>query len=151
MAETLLVLVPLRLEAAALRRRRDWKVLRTGMGPERARIAAARGLAVDAPAVAVIGVCGAVSRELRGGDVVCAAELRREGAEPVGAPDSAALAEPLRRRGLRVHIGPILGVDRILPPGELRALRHEGVLGVDMESAWLAEAAAGRPFAVVRV
>ena len=46
MASALLVLVPLRLEQAALGRRREWKVLHTGMGPERARIAAARGLAV---------------------------------------------------------------------------------------------------------
>src|SRR5262245_57296807 len=121
------------------------------MRPERARIAAARGLAVDAPAVAVVGVCGAVSPRLRGGDVVCATELRRIEAEPVGAPDSARLVDALRRRGLRVHVGPILCVDRILRASELRALRAEGVLGVDMESAWLADAADGRPFAVIRV
>jgi len=151
MASELLAFVPLRLEQAALGRRRDWKVLHTGMGPERARIAAARGLAVDAPAVAVIGVCGAVSPDVRAGDVVCATELRRVDAEPVGSPDSALLADALRRRGLRVHVGSILCVDRILPPGELRALRDEGVLGVDMESAWLAAAADDRPFAVVRV
>ena len=151
MASELLAFVPLRLEQAALGRRRDWKVVHTGMGPERARIAAARGLAVDAPAVAVIGVCGAVSQELRAGDVVCATELRRLDAEPVGSPDSALVADALRRRGLRVHVGSILCVDRILPPGELRALRDEGVLGVDMESAWLAAAADDRPFAVLRV
>ena len=46
MASALLALVPLRIEQAALGRRRDWKVLHTGMGPERARIAAARGLAL---------------------------------------------------------------------------------------------------------
>jgi 4-hydroxy-3-methylbut-2-enyl diphosphate reductase len=151
MASGLLAFVPLRLEQAALGRRRDWKILHTGMGPERARIAAARGLAVDAPAVAVVGVCGAVSPVLRAGDVVCATELRRVDAEPVEAPDSALLVDALRRRGLRVHVGSILCVDRILPPGDLRALRDEGVLGVDMESAWLAEAADDRPFAVIRV
>src|SRR5215467_1374000 len=113
MPDALLALVPLRLEQAALGRRRDWKVLHTGMGPERARIAAARGLAVDAPAVAVIGVCGAVSQELRAGDVVCATELRRTHAEPVGSPDSALVADALRSRGLRVHVGAILCVDRI--------------------------------------
>jgi len=150
-ASALLALVPLRLEQAALGRRREWKVLHTGMGPERARIAAARGLAVDAPAVAVVGVCGAVSPELRGGDVVCATELRRIDAETVDAPDSALLVDVIRRRRLRVHVGPILCVDRILGPSELRALREEGVLAVDMESAWLAEAADERPFAVIRV
>src|SRR5215475_11215403 len=106
MASALLALVPLRLEQAALGRRPAWKVLHTGMGPERARVAAARGLAVDAPAVAVIGVCGAVSPELRAGDVVCATDLRRVDAEPVAAPDSALLVDALRRRGLRVHVGP---------------------------------------------
>jgi 4-hydroxy-3-methylbut-2-enyl diphosphate reductase len=151
MASELLAFVPLRLEQAALGRHRGWKVLHTGMGPERARIAAARGLAVDAPAVAVIGVCGAVSPDLRAGDVVCATELRRVDAASVSTPDSALLADALSRRGLRVHVGSILCVDRILPPGELRALRGEGVLGVDTESAWLAAAADDRPFAVIRV
>ena len=34
---------------------------------------------------------------------------------------------------------------------ERGVLAREGVLAVDMESAWLAPAAAGRPFAVLRV
>src|SRR5262249_46138345 len=82
---TLLVLVPMRIEELALGRRPGWRVLRAGMGPERARIAAARGLAVEADAVAIAGVCGAVSPELRPGDVVAATELRAEGADPVAA------------------------------------------------------------------
>ena len=92
MTSELLVFVPLRIEAAALKGQPGWTVLRSGMGPARARIAAARGLAVDAQAVAVVGLCAAVAPELRAGDVVCATELRREGAEPVPVPGSALLA-----------------------------------------------------------
>jgi Nucleoside phosphorylase len=82
----LLVFAALRLEAAALPNVPGWTVLRTGMGPARARIAAARGLAVESPAVAIAGVCGAVSPELRAGDVVCATELRREDGDPIIVP-----------------------------------------------------------------
>ncbi len=151
MRSGLLVLVPLRVESRAIGKRPGWKVLRTGMGPAHARIAAARGLAVDRAAVAVVGLCAGVSPELRPGDVVCATELRREGAAPIDVPGSALLAAALRRHGLRAHAGPILSVERIAGPRERRALRYDGVLAVDMESAWLAEAAGGRPLAVLRV
>jgi 4-hydroxy-3-methylbut-2-enyl diphosphate reductase len=147
----LLALVPLRIEALAIGKRPGWKVLRTGMGPSRSRVAAARGLAVDSPAVAVVGLCAGVAPELRPGDVVCATELRREGAAPIDVPGSALLVAALRRRGLRAHVGPILSVERITGPADRRALRYDGVLAVDMESAWLAEAADGRPLAVLRV
>jgi 4-hydroxy-3-methylbut-2-enyl diphosphate reductase len=150
MAE-LLVFAPLRIEAAMLPKREGWTVLRSGMGPERARIAAARGLAVEARAVAVVGLCAAVSPDLRGGDVVCATELRREGALPVAAPGSALVAAALRRRGLRVHVGPILSAGHVTTASERRAFPDDGVLAVDMESAWLADAAGGRPLAVIRV
>jgi 4-hydroxy-3-methylbut-2-enyl diphosphate reductase len=88
MSSALLVFAPLRVEAAALRKRPGWTILRTGMGPARARIAAARGLAVEARAVAIVGLCGGVSPKLRAGDVVCASELRREGAAPTRVPGS---------------------------------------------------------------
>jgi 4-hydroxy-3-methylbut-2-en-1-yl diphosphate reductase len=146
----LLVLAPMRVEEAALRRG-GFRTLRTGMGPGRARIAAARAQAVDAAAVAVAGLCAGVAPELRPGDVVCATELRREGGETVAVPGSALLAAGLRRRGLRVHVGPLLSVPLPLDaPGRARHVAS-GVLAVDMESAWLADAADGRPFAVVRV
>jgi 4-hydroxy-3-methylbut-2-en-1-yl diphosphate reductase len=60
------------------------------------------------------------------------------------------LAASLRRRGLRVHVGPIASVGRVAGPSERRYLRGDGVLAVDMESAWLADAADGRPLAVLR-
>jgi len=85
----LLVLTALRVEEHALRLPAGTRVLRSGMGPERARIAAARGLAVDARGVAIAGLCAAVSPALRAGDVVLASELRRDGADPVAVPGSA--------------------------------------------------------------
>jgi len=144
-ADGLLVFAPLRAEAVAVGKRPGWTVIRSGMGPAYARIAAARGLAVEARAVCVVGVCAAVSPGLRSGDVVCANELLPSRV----AIDSTPLAELMRRDGLRVHEGPLLSTDRIMGAADRRL--HEGVLAVDMESAWLAAAAAGRPLAVVRI
>jgi 4-hydroxy-3-methylbut-2-en-1-yl diphosphate reductase len=147
----LLVLTALRIEEHALRLPAGTRVLRSGMGPERARIAAARGLAVDARGVAILGLCAAVSPALRAGDVVLASELRRDGADPVAVPGSAMLAAALRRRGLRVQIGPVHSLDHVAGPKERAALQDEGVIAVDMESAWFADAAGGRPLVVLRV
>jgi 4-hydroxy-3-methylbut-2-enyl diphosphate reductase len=151
MASALLALVPLRVEAAALGTHPDWRILRSGMGPRRARIAAARGLAVESPAVAIVGLCAGAAPRLSAGDVVCATELRRAGAAPIEVPGAERLAVAVRRRGLRAHAGPILSVERIAGPADRRAARDDGVVAVDMESAWLADAADGRPLAVLRV
>src|SRR5262245_2038666 len=117
----------------------DVRLLHTGMGPERSRVAAARALAIDAGAVAVAGVCAAASPSLRPGDVVCASELRREEAEPVEVPAAPTVAHLLHERGFRVHIGPVLSTDHMTRPAERRGLAGEDTLAVDMESAWLAE------------
>jgi 4-hydroxy-3-methylbut-2-enyl diphosphate reductase len=148
---SLLVLAPLGAEAAALGRERGWKVIRTGMGRSRARIAAARAAAVDAPGVAIVGVCGAAAPGLAAGDVIVATEVRDPDGRRVELAAGALLAAGLRRAGLRVHLGPIASVDHIAGRSERAALGAAGALGVDMESAWLAAAAHGRPLAVVRV
>ena len=150
MKDSLLVLAPLRIEQLALGEPEGSSLLRTGMGPDRARIAAARALAHDARALAVAGLCAGVGPELRAGDVLCASELLDEAGARTPVPGSALLAAALRRRGLRVHVGPLASTERILGPSERQ--RHAGTaLAVDMESAWLAAGAAGRPLAVVRV
>jgi len=148
----LLVFAPLRVEEACLPRslRRSARVIRSGMGRERARIAAARGRAVDATGVAIVGVCAAASPELRAGDVVLGSELHAGGAT-IPAPGSRMLAAALRRRGLRPRIGTIASVDRIAGPTERQFLAGLGADAVDMESAWLAEAADGRPLVALRV
>ena len=150
MSEALLILVPLRIERHALGTPPGSAVLLTGMGPRRARIAAARALAHGAPAVAVAGLCAGVDPDLRAGDVLCASELVDEGGVRVEVPGSLLLAAALRRRGLRVHVGVLASAGRILRPAERREL--DGLaLAVDMESAWLAAGAGDRPFGVCRV
>jgi 4-hydroxy-3-methylbut-2-enyl diphosphate reductase len=146
----LLVLAPLRIEQLALGEPSGATVRRTGMGPARSRIAAARVLAHDASAVAVAGLCAGVDPELRAGDALCATELVTEDGARVPVAADVRLVAALRRRGLRVHSGPLASADRILSPAERQGL-PPGVLGVDMESAWLAAGADCRPFAVVRV
>jgi len=149
----LLVYTALAAEEASLPRslHRRSRVIRSGMGRERARIAAARGLAVErARGVAIVGVCAATAPDLRAGDVLLGAELRRSDGATVVADGSRLLTAALRRRGLRVRPGVLESVDRIAGPAERRYLSEQGVDGVDMESAWLADAADGRPLVVLR-
>jgi 4-hydroxy-3-methylbut-2-enyl diphosphate reductase len=152
-ADRILVYAPLRLEEATLPAavREHARVIRSGMGRRRARIAAARGLAVDARGVAVAGLCAAASPSLRTGDVLLGSELRRPDGEAVSAAGSRMLAAALRRRGLRPRVGTLASVEQVAGPAERRFLAEQGVDGVDMESAWLADAANGRPLAVLRV
>ena len=116
------MLAPLRIEQLALGGPAGTSTLRTGMGPDRARIAAARALAHSAPALVVAGVCAGIDPALRAGDVVCATELVGEDGERVAVPGSSLLVAALRRRGLRVHVGPIASAGRILSPAERRLL-----------------------------
>ncbi|MBA3717184.1 MAG: hypothetical protein H0W87_03010 [Actinobacteria bacterium] len=141
----LVVFSPLRIEALAVRSGLPGvKVRRSGMG----RRAVDFG---DADAIGVAGLCGAVDPSLRAGDVVLGTELRSEDGKTIPCPDSSLLAEPLRRMGLESASGPLFTSSRILGRAERLALRDEGVIAVDMESAWIAEAAAERPVAVLRV
>ncbi|MDN5920380.1 MAG: 4-hydroxy-3-methylbut-2-enyl diphosphate reductase [Pseudonocardia sp.] len=150
------VCAPLWVERRALAGRLGGVVVRrTGMGPA-SSAAAAVELAADGPRpVLVAGVAGALDSSLRPGDLVVADELRRDGAEPLPLPTAAPLAAALRRCGLRVHVGPVVFGPHVLTAAA-RGERvhgervHGAALAVDMESAWLAEGAAGGPLAVVR-
>ena len=154
----LLVIAPLRVEAFAIRSAtRALRVCKTGMGPHRARAAVASMLADPAAALLVVGFGGGLSQESELGEVVVADEVvvvdehgRREGPSVLCA-GSDALALALAERGLAVRRGAVASVDRIVT-GEGRArMLESGALAVDMESAWLAQAARERPFAVVRI
>jgi 4-hydroxy-3-methylbut-2-en-1-yl diphosphate reductase len=143
----LVLLAPLRVEALAVRSALPGiKVLRTGMGPRAGEVEAE-----DADAIGVAGLCGAVDPGLRAGDIVLATELRSEQTGAIPCPDSALLAEPLRRLGLTARTGPVYCSPNVLSRDERLALRETGVLAVDMESAWIARAAGERPLAVLRV
>jgi 4-hydroxy-3-methylbut-2-enyl diphosphate reductase len=151
---TLLVLAPLRIEARALARGLgdDVTLRRAGMGPKRARIAAAVAGHIRADAIAVAGFCGALDPALRPGDLVVATELRAVDGDDITIelPTATLLAGALRRRGLTVHEGPLASTPKLVRGAQRATLRAGGAIAVDMESAWLAAAAAGRPLAVVR-
>lgn len=141
----LVVIAPLLVEAIAVRSGLPGvKVRRSGMGRREIDFG-------DADAIGVGGLCGAVDPSLRVGDVVLATELRSEDGKSIPCPDSSLLAEPLRRMGLEAASGTLYTASKILSRDERLKLRDEGVLAVDMESAWLAEAAHERPVAVLRV
>jgi len=144
----LMMVTPLRIERAFVRRGVDMPVQRTGMGARRATRAAAR-LSGDGP-LALLGVAGGVAPQVQVGDVVVASEVRGDDVT-VSCPTATLLAGALRRAGLRVHVGPIATRPGLTRSAEIAALAAGGVLAVDMETAPVASAARGRPFAVVRV
>jgi 4-hydroxy-3-methylbut-2-enyl diphosphate reductase len=147
----LLLLAPLRIEAHAARKGAPGAdVMVTGFGPRRARAAAASAASRDAAAVAVLGFCGALDDSLEPGDVVVADQLRAGEGDRVVCGHSAALAEALAEAGVRAHRGPLLSVPKMARGAERARLASDGSIAVDMESAWLAGAAAGRPFAALR-
>jgi 4-hydroxy-3-methylbut-2-enyl diphosphate reductase len=143
----LLVLAPLRMEAFAARR--SGQILRTGMGPKRARAAAEVAAGRSARAVAVLGFCGSLSDELGPGSVVLASELRGDGA-PVQCERLPQLEKELSHAGVDVRRGPIVSVPKMTRGRKRARLAEDGSIAVDMESAWLAAAAGGRPFATLR-
>jgi 4-hydroxy-3-methylbut-2-enyl diphosphate reductase len=148
--KSLLIAAPLRIEARALRRgARNAHVVRTGMGPERARRAVAGLRGHPAERVVVAGFCGALEESLEPGQVVVASELRGMARQVLEVPPG--LVEALEGQGLDVCVAPLACVPRVARGGDRLVLRAGGARAVDMESAWLAPCAVGRPFAVVRV
>lgn len=147
----LLVAAPMRWEAATLRRGLPPDVVvRTGMGRARSATAVARLRRERPAALAVAGFGGALTDDLAPGDVVVATEVR-DGSTVVPCPSAPLLAGALRAQGLTVHTGPIHTADHVVHGLGRTALAATGALAADMESAYLAPAADGRPFAVVRV
>jgi len=158
---TLTVCAPLRVEARALRRGLDAAqgtdqatVVRTGYGPARAAAAAARIAAAGPQALAVAGVAGALTDDLRVGDIVIATQVTAEdsivGATSVGCPSAPLLVGELRRAGLTARAGRIATVAHLVRHGQHAALAASGAIAVDMESAPLLAGAAGGPAVVLR-
>ena len=153
----LTVCAPLGIEALAVRRGlrgaaapEAAQVVRSGYGPARAAATAARLRAAGPPAaLAVAGVGGGATAELRTGDVVVATQASYQGAT-VSCPSAPLLAGELRRAGLRVRVGPVQTVDRLLKPRDLSGVAADGAIAVDMESAPLLAAAGGGPAVVIR-
>jgi 4-hydroxy-3-methylbut-2-en-1-yl diphosphate reductase len=151
-ARDLLVLAPLSIERLAVRAaRRPVDVVRTGMGPRRSEQALPRLTAAPARALAVVGFCGALDGTLSPGELVVASELRDPEGGVIACPGAEALVDELVRAGLRARVGTIASARRLVVGDARGRLAAAGAIAVDMESAWLAPAAVGRPFAVVRV
>jgi 4-hydroxy-3-methylbut-2-en-1-yl diphosphate reductase len=152
-----LVAAPLALEQALIRSgARGARVRRTGMGPSKSLAAAERLCVEPGDALMVLGFCGGLDAQSRPGEVIVAEQVLAaadEGHDPVQTVCHGAerLAGALGDAGLGVRRGLIVGVGRIATGERREQLRAAGALAVDMESAWLAAGAAGRPFAVVRV
>jgi 4-hydroxy-3-methylbut-2-en-1-yl diphosphate reductase len=155
----LLVAAPLRLEAALIRSGAPGVDVRaTGMGRERSLAAVDELAAQLDDGLLVLGFCGGLDATARPGDVVVAEQVWAadehgdgEGAERIRCDHAAALAAAVAGWGMRVRSGAVVSVPKIAV-GERRAQLHAaGAIAVDMESAWLAAAARGRPFGVVRV
>ncbi len=153
----LTVCAPLAIEARAIRRglaRADQagtdqvQVIRAGYGPVRAAATGAAVARSGTEALAVCGVGGGLTAELRTGDLVVATQVS-DGTTTVSCPSAPLLAGELRRAGLRVVTGPIVTVDKLVRHNHA-ALAAGGAIAVDMESAPLLARAGVLPAVVVR-
>ncbi|MFC7546535.1 hypothetical protein [Plantactinospora sp. GCM10030261] len=137
----LIVYAAMRTEARRLRRGLPDgpPVRRTGMGLAAATRSAARFGGGSAP-VAAAGVGGGLTARLSPGDLVVATAIRGPDGTVLDCPSAPLLAAALRRRGGRVHLGPVLTTRRLVrDPGHRDRLASTGALVVDTESAaWLA-------------
>jgi 4-hydroxy-3-methylbut-2-enyl diphosphate reductase len=99
----------------------------------------------------VLGFGGGLLQDSEVGEVVVADEVLSPEGVRVKCADPLALGGILESRGLKVRHGAVCSVARPALGKTRVRLREGGAIAVDMESAWLAAAARGRPFAVVRV
>lgn len=147
----LCVAAPLRVEALVVRGAVPGAtVVRTGMGPRRSRAAVAALRERPALALAVAGVCGALDERFAPGAVLVASALHGPDGERLPL-DPAPLLAALAARGVEAHAAAIAGAPTLAAGARRAELLRSGAAAVDMESFWLAAAAAGRPFAVLRV
>ncbi|MCZ2805409.1 4-hydroxy-3-methylbut-2-enyl diphosphate reductase [Modestobacter sp. VKM Ac-2983] len=141
-----LVATPLRTEHAAVAPAlRGTPVVRTGRGARSTAWARDRA----AGPVLVAGVAGALSPDLRPGDLVVADRVT-DGTTTVPSPAAPLLAGALTRRGLPVHVGTLATSPSVVTGAARTALAATGALAVDTETLPLASAAGGSPFAAVR-
>ena len=150
-SDVIVVLAPLALEARAVRAGAPWAdVRRVGMGPRRAARSAQLSAAGGSRPTLIAGFCGALDPALEPGDIVLASELRGpDRHDRLRRPD-----DPRRRAAPRRTARPHRP-DRLQPAARHRRApahaRPHRRAAVDMESAWLAPAARGRPLVTLRV
>ncbi len=159
----LLIAAPLRLEATMIRAGLRCaprpaasdgappRVLRTGLGARRSRESALTLASDPARRLLVMGFGGGVDELGEVGDAVVADAVIGPGGERVECAGAEQLADALLKGGMTVRRGVVASVERIAMGDARTRLRERGAAAVDMESVWLAPAAAQRPFAVVRI
>jgi nucleoside phosphorylase len=133
-------------------------VVRTGMGPDRARRAVSRALGREPWRDAVVvasGFCAGLAPGMHPGDLIVADETRGPDATTV-CTGTELLVKALTRAlpGSTVHTGPLTGSGHVVRGHERAELRATGAIAVDMESAatlGTALAVGPRPVAAVRV
>ncbi|MFC9387894.1 phosphorylase family protein [Streptomyces venezuelae] len=140
-------------------------VVRTGMGPDRARRAVSRALGEEGwrdAAVIASGFCAGLAPGMHPGDLVVAEETRGPDGT-LSCTGTELLVKALVRAvpGRAVHTGPLTGSDHVVRGPERAALRATGAIAVDMESAAtlrvaraagaLGDGPGARPVAAVRV
>jgi 4-hydroxy-3-methylbut-2-enyl diphosphate reductase len=127
------------------------------MGPRKVRDAVPALLEDPAAALVVLGFGGGLGDDSRLCDVVIASEvvaIDGEGAqvgEQIGCSMAGELQLALSGHGLATCRGKVASVQEIVTGDARVRMQDSGAIAVDMESAWVAEAARGRPFAVLRV
>ncbi len=151
MTRASLVVTALGVEALALRLgARDLRIVRSGMGPVRARATAATLARDPVSAMVVAGLGGALVDDRRPGELFVADRLiGPDGRER--SLEGASLRRVLAHQGLEARGGVLVSSETIVSGAARERLAATGASVVDMESAWLAEGAAGRPLAVLRV
>lgn len=156
----LVMAAPLRIEQALIASAaRGARVLKTGMGPAKAKAAAPALLGAGeatAGALLVVGFCGGLDAESVPGEVIIptriyAAVDEGHDEQRTDCGLAAELVSHLAGRGLKLRCGELVSVSRIAVGERRDALAATGAIAVDMESVWLAAGARGRPFGVVRV
>ncbi|MGH2834412.1 MAG: 4-hydroxy-3-methylbut-2-enyl diphosphate reductase, partial [Solirubrobacteraceae bacterium] len=154
----LLVLAPLSVEAFAIRSvRPSFRVRTTGMGPARARAMVGQLSGDPASALTVLGFGGGLASDSRLCDIVIADRVleldlhARPCGDPIVCHGASALQQLLSGAGLRAQVGPVASVSEIITGDARQRMLAGGAVAVDMESAWVAPAGGGSPFAVIRV
>jgi len=141
---------------------REYWLVQTGVGPEKARRAAARLFAHQSFSLAVSTgfACALIATEigalLVGCDVVASAGQDADASPPVEVPgnEREVMLQLAEGAGKPVHIGRFVSTDHIIPSAaeKRRFASATAAIGLDMESAALATEAqrVGVPFVIVR-
>ena len=143
------------LDGATRYRKRGARVLliQAGMGPE----GVARALAlVDKPSILLsAGFCGGLSPAAGLADIVIGSQvIGKAGSFPADPRLLDTASRSFKVLGCPFHVGPVLTVDEVVTPaGRMPERAAPEILAVDMESAYLAEAAERHdvPFLAIRV